>query len=57
MPQGDIALITILSLMFVFIVGVVLLIVLWFKSSYREKDIKIKELKREIEELKKRTSS
>ncbi|MFA9560145.1 hypothetical protein ACERII_22780 [Evansella sp. AB-rgal1] len=55
MPQGDIALIVVLSLMFVFIVGVVVLIVLWFKSSYRKKDIKIEELQREIEELKKRT--
>ncbi len=45
-------LIIILLLFLVGIVGVVLLIFFWMKSSYRKKDLKIKELQIEIEELK-----
>ncbi|MCT8136779.1 DUF1049 domain-containing protein [Anaerobacillus sp. CMMVII] len=45
-------LIIFILLMFVGIVGGVILIFFWMKSSYRKKDLKIKELQKEIEELK-----
>ncbi|MFN7250257.1 MAG: hypothetical protein ACK4M9_05620 [Anaerobacillus sp.] len=48
----ELFLIIILLLFLVGIVVVVLLISFWMKSSYRKKDLKIKELQDEIDELK-----
>lgn len=50
--ESDIYLIAVLTVMLLFISGVVILFILWFKSSYRKKDFIIKELQKEIEELK-----
>ncbi|ADU32181.1 DUF1049 domain-containing protein [Evansella cellulosilytica] len=52
MMIGDITLIVVLLLILIGSLGIVLLIVFWLKSSYRQKDLKIKELQKEIEELK-----
>ncbi|WP_139192883.1 DUF1049 domain-containing protein [Anaerobacillus arseniciselenatis] len=51
---NEIFLIILISLILVGIVGGVLLIFFWMKSSYRKKDLKIKELQNEIEELKRK---
>ncbi|WP_139192871.1 lipopolysaccharide assembly protein LapA domain-containing protein [Anaerobacillus arseniciselenatis] len=45
-------LIIFMVLIFVSVIGVVLLIYFWLRSSYRKKDLKIRELQKEIEELK-----
>jgi flagellar basal body-associated protein FliL len=50
--QHEIFLIILVLLILVGIVGGVLLIFFWMKSSYRKKDLKIKELQNEIDELK-----
>ncbi|MDQ0257965.1 hypothetical protein J2S74_005428 [Evansella vedderi] len=50
----EIMLIVVLSLMLVGSLGIVLLFVFWLKSSYRTKDLKIKELQKEIEELRRK---
>lgn len=54
MVQSDIYLIAVLSIMLLLIIGLVILIVLWFKSNYRKKDLIIRELQKEIEELKRK---
>ncbi|WNF38378.1 hypothetical protein RJD24_08140 [Bacillaceae bacterium IKA-2] len=45
-------LLIIILLMLVGVIGVVLLIFFWMRSNYRKKDLEIKELQKEIEELK-----
>ncbi|MDG5787382.1 hypothetical protein QA612_07735 [Evansella sp. AB-P1] len=52
--HNEIILIVVLLFMLAGILGTVLLIVFYFKSSYRKKDIKILELQKEIEELKRK---
>ncbi|WP_169819158.1 lipopolysaccharide assembly protein LapA domain-containing protein [Anaerobacillus arseniciselenatis] len=51
---NEMFLIILILLILVCIVGGVLLIIFWMKSSYRKKDLKIKELQNEIEELKRK---
>ncbi|WP_170885466.1 lipopolysaccharide assembly protein LapA domain-containing protein [Bacillus alkalicellulosilyticus] len=53
MVMGDIVILIVLLMMLFFIIGVAIFLVLWTKSSYRKKDQQIKELQKEIEELKK----
>ncbi|MCD8511090.1 MAG: hypothetical protein LRY73_15310 [Bacillus sp. (in: Bacteria)] len=51
---AEIMLIIFLLIVLFSMIGLVLLIVLWLKSDYRKRGLKIRELQKEIDELKRK---